>query len=157
MPLIRKTLVIGNGPCALSIARDLLAKGIEVIIVSREKDLNFPLFTGSKNTEKKLLEVLTKTRLIACHGSVGNFNISMDRDGDKITRAVANAVIAEEDVKKPNFSHYGLIPSSSVLPLSRISDQLNGTSKLNDSFLKGKKMVFLNGLFKESNPICFYS
>jgi coenzyme F420-reducing hydrogenase delta subunit/Pyruvate/2-oxoacid:ferredoxin oxidoreductase delta subunit len=153
MPLIRKTLVIGNGPCALSIARDLLAKGIEVVIVSREKDLNFPLFSDSKNTEKKLLEVLTKTRLIACHGSVGSFNISMDRDGDKITRAVANAVIAEEDVKKPNFSHYGLIPSSSVLPLSRISDQLNGTSKLNDSFLKGKKMVFLNGLFKESNPI----
>ncbi len=141
-----KILILGNGPCAHSIAEDILAKGDEIIIAVKENDADFPSL-GEK------AEILTGTTLLSCRGAVGNFNLTLIRNGERISRISANIIIAEEAVRKPNFSLYGLSPSSNIISLSRIRELLSDASDREDGLSKMRKIAFLTGLARESNPV----
>lgn len=147
--MIKKTLIIGSGSCAGHIAEDLLSKNLDIIIAAQDKDCNLSLSSTSERTSARFLEILTGTKLLTCHGAAGNFRISMSKDGEKITRTVANIIVAEEARRKPNFSLYNLTPSDSVLSFSRIKEYRPNPDRLS----KSNKIVFLTGLLQESNPL----
>jgi heterodisulfide reductase subunit A-like polyferredoxin/coenzyme F420-reducing hydrogenase delta subunit len=136
-----KTLVIGSGPCARHITEELLARGDAVIVAVKENQFDLPT---------QQAEILTDTELISCRGTAGNFNFLMAKRGEKISRTAANVIVAEEAVRYPNNSLYGLTASDSVLALSRLKELL---SDADPSLSGAKRIVFLTGLIKESNPV----
>ena len=151
--MAKLTLILGNGACARSIAEGLSAEGVEIIVASTG-GISDPSFAPiSKDKAEGSVELLTKTRLLTCSGAIGSFIISMERDGENITRSVAHVIIAEEDVREQNVSLYGLSPSPRVLSLSRIVQPLSEITDKEYIFSKVKKAVFLTGLVKESNPV----
>jgi coenzyme F420-reducing hydrogenase delta subunit/Pyruvate/2-oxoacid:ferredoxin oxidoreductase delta subunit len=141
------TLIFGNGPCAHTIAEDLLTTGADIVMATPDTTCEF-----SPSTDSGSAEILTGTRLVSCRGTAGNFRILAARNHHKISRTVADIVIAEEHQRKPNYSAYGLKASSNVIPLSRakqLLDSSHGPSTLSDA----KKVVFLTGLVQESHPV----
>ncbi|MDM8526049.1 hydrogenase iron-sulfur subunit [Desulfococcaceae bacterium HSG8] len=135
-----KTLVIGNGPCARSIAEALITQGAEVIVATKKDSADI------SSAEK----VLSNTKLVSCQDSAGSFNILMNRNGEELSETVGNVVIAEEAVREPDFSSYELTPSPDVISLSRLTGLLSDGKS---DELSGKKIVFLTGLAKESSPV----
>ena len=146
--LTEKSLIVGNGPCAMSIAQNLLSRKAEIILAA--KDANLALMVAEEPETGKA-ELLANARLLACQGTAGNFSVLMDHDGEKLGRTVSNIIIAEEAARDPNFSHYGLNPGDAVLSLSQIISHLE--NPLEHAFLQGKKVLFLTGLSEESNPV----
>lgn len=143
-----KTVIFGNGPCAHYIAKDLLYRGAEVIIATRDKRCGFPWSVDSGS-----IEILAETKLLSCRGSAGNYRLVASQNDKKITRTVSSVIIAEEDQRTPNFSLYGLKPLPNVISLSSLMERLSNSSPEENIFLQAKKMVFLTGLFKESYPV----
>jgi len=147
-----KTLIIGSGPSAVYIAKEILEYGNEVILASKEKEASSPI--EDLNIEgMRPARILTDTKILSCRGCTGDFTILMESGGKKISKKVSCVVIAEEYEKKPNFSAYGLKPSPDILPLSFLA---NSAISLNDAVNKlpqGGKIVFFTGLGYESNPV----
>jgi len=141
------TLIFGNGPCAHTIAEDLLTTGADIVMATTDKTCDF-----SPSAPVGSAEILTDTRLVSCRGTAGDFRIFAARNNHKISRTVAQIIIAEENRKKPNFSPYGLKASSNVIPLSQ-AKQLLDSSHEQRILLNAKKVVFLTGLVKESHPV----
>ncbi|MBW2249641.1 MAG: hydrogenase iron-sulfur subunit [Deltaproteobacteria bacterium] len=152
-----KTLIFGNGTCARHIAQELTGRGIEVIVVTnwatQNKSLDFKVASTFRGKKEKTAEILTGARLVSCNGSAGNFSLLFAGNGEKISRTVATIIIAEKEDRKPDFSLYGIIPSPNVISLSELSQSLNSNQIVKKRFSKVKKIVFLTGLFKESNPV----
>ena len=143
-----KTLILGNGPCAVAVAENLLASGGNIIIATEDDTCNFD---GSADTG--VLQILTQTRLISCKGSVGNFRIHGIQKDKPVAIDAGSIVIAEEDQRMFNFSLYGLDASSKVITLSQMKNLLNGSSNQKNILSEIKKVVFLTGHVKESTPV----
>ena len=141
------TLIFGNGPCAHTIAEDLLTTGAEIVMATPDTTCDF-----SPSIDSGSLEILSNTRLVSCRGTAGDFRILVDRNQHKISKTVAEIVIAEEHQRKPNFSAYGLKASSNVIPLSQVK-QLLDSSHEHHSLSRTQKVVFLTGLVQESHPV----
>ena len=151
--LTNRTLIIGNSSCALTAAEDLCNHGIDVILAVRNGGCDLLLPSDSENKQGTSIEVLLKTELVSCTGTVGNFEIILNSNGEKVTRTTASMIIAEDHVNRSNFSSYDLKPSSGVLSLSEVADRLNNSTDTKKIFAKGKKIVFLSGLYQESHPV----
>jgi coenzyme F420-reducing hydrogenase delta subunit/ferredoxin len=143
-----QTLIIGNGPCAVAVAENLLTAGEKIIIATKDDTCSFD---GSADTGA--LQILTQIRFISCKGSVGHFSIHAMQKNQPVTIDAGQIIIAEEDQRTPNFSTYGLNESSNVLTLSQIKNLLNNESSEIALLSKIKKVVFLTGIIKESTPI----
>lgn len=148
-PLQRRALIIGSGSCAKNIAENLFKKDVEVIVAVRDQTPALPFPEPPKGIR---LEILTQTRLLKCHGSVEEFTVSMEQKGKRIERCVSHILVTEEDRRDPNFSDYGLIPSFHVQSLSQIMDLLD-SPQTDSPVPEGKKVVFISGLLRESNPV----
>ena len=98
-----KTLILGNGPCAVAVAENLLTTGTEIVIATKDDTCGLD---GSVDSEA--LQILTETRLISCKGSVGTFRIEAIQNNRPVTIDVGRIIIAEEDQRTSNFSLYGL-------------------------------------------------
>ncbi len=140
----RRTLLIGSGPCAVNIAKNLLIQDVEVVVAVNEK--NNPILEDLKNDSA---EILFNTRVKDCKGFVGNFDVAMDVDGEKLERTVSNIIIAEEDLRKPKFSDYGLFPTDNVVALTEIVERQETDAGIADI----EKVVFVTGLNNEGNPV----
>ncbi|NQT69034.1 MAG: hydrogenase iron-sulfur subunit [Desulfobacteraceae bacterium] len=151
--MTNRTLIIGNSYCALTAAKDLCNNGIDVILAVRNGGCNLPMPFDSENMGRTSIEVLLKTELVSCTGTVGNFEIILNRNGEKVIRTTTSMIIAEDHVSKSNFSSYDLKPSSGVLSLSEVADRLNNSTDTKKIFAKGGKVVFLSGLYQESHPV----
>lgn len=152
--LIKKTMIFGNSLCALDLAEELVGMGIQVTIVSRDPCCDFSsLDKRSDNTNRKKPERLSNTRLLACHGAVGNFKVFLDSDGERVSKTVSNIVIAEDYQRAPNFSLYNLKPSKALLSLSAMMEILDNRSRREDLLSDGKKVAFFTGLLHESDPL----
>ncbi|MBW1902790.1 MAG: hydrogenase iron-sulfur subunit [Deltaproteobacteria bacterium] len=145
----RRTLIIGSGSSARNIAEDLLNNDIEIIVAVKDEG---PGFSLSNHIQDASAEVLKRTRLVKCRGSVGNFTVFMDQKGKTVERNVSNIIIAEEDRREPNFALYGLTSSDCVLSVSRVMDLLNAPQQA-DIRLKRGPIVILTGILGESNPV----
>lgn len=144
IPLERRTLIIGSGPCAVNIAENLMAQGINIVVAAGEK--KNPTLEALKSDQA---EILFKARMKSCNGFVGNFNVLMDIDAEKTERTVSNIIIAEEDLRKPKFSDYGLFPTDNVVALTEIVERQGADAGIADI----EKVVFVTGLNNEGNPV----
>jgi len=146
--LTEKTLVIGNGQCARKIAEELLAQGREVVILAK---------TDSAMSPVGKAEIISDAELLSCAGTVGNFEIILSRtvetQGRASLRTVADIIIAQDAVRKPNFSLCGISPCSHVISLSQLTEFIANPADNPLNLSQVKKMVFLTGLFTESNPV----
>lgn len=147
-----RTLIIGSGPCASNVASELLANGIDISIVAKDKsgDLSLPLSGGK---EEPGTEILSEASVVSCRGSVGNFIVSMERAGEVIYRNAANIIIAEEYQRKANFSLYNLEPFSGVISLSEVTELLNNATMEEVKTSSPQIIAFLTGLVRESNTV----
>ncbi|MFZ0485199.1 MAG: hypothetical protein WAL93_17555, partial [Desulfobacterales bacterium] len=136
-----KTLILGNGPCAVAVAENLLPTGIEIVIATTDDSIGLDGFADSE-----ALQILTETRLISCKGSVRNFKIEAIQNNKSVTIDASHIIIAEQDQRTPNFSLYGLDASSNVITLSQMKNVLHGSSREKSVLSKIKKVVFLTGL-----------
>ncbi len=149
------TCIFGSGPCARHVARELLFAGIDLIIATREEEKeDFSSFFGDKTPGRASMELFTKTVLDSCHRQNGCYELVLVKNGQKSLRSVSSVVIAESEVRTPNFALYGLTPASNVLHLSRLieTDVIAFYKQVNPNT---KTVVFLTGLVKESNPVIF--
>jgi heterodisulfide reductase subunit A-like polyferredoxin len=95
--LENRILVIGNGVCALNIARELLDSGKEVILASKEGS-----FRVEESDAKKIDPacIMPDTGILSCRGCAGDFTVLMERGGEKFSNKFSCIVIAEENEKK---------------------------------------------------------
>ncbi len=140
----KRILIVGSGSCAVNIAEYLLAHNAEVVIAAKESGN-----TRLENLKNDQAEILPKTRILSCKGVVGDFNVSMGVDGEKTTRSVSNIIIAEEGLRTPNYSDYGLAHTRGVMSLSEITQGIDPESPIAEA----KSLVFLTGLTSEANPV----
>jgi quinone-modifying oxidoreductase subunit QmoB len=143
-----KTLILGNGPCAVAVAENLLTTGKKIVIATTDDTIGLDEFSDSE-----ALQILTETRLISCKGSAGNFTIEAIQNNKPIAIDAGHIVIAEKNQRTSNFSLYGLKASSSVITLSQMKNVLNDSSREKSVLAGVKKVVFLTGIVKESTPV----
>jgi len=143
-----KTLILGNGPCAVAVAENLLTTGIDIVIATKDDTCGLDGFAGSE-----ALQILTETRFISCKGSAGNFRIEAIQNNKPLPLQVGHIIVAEEDQRTSHFPLYGLNPSSNAITLSQMKNILLDSSSENSVLSKIRKVVFLTGLVKESTPV----
>ena len=143
-----KTLILGNGPCAVAVTENLLSAGIAIVIATKDNTCGFD---GS--ADSGALKILTETRLISCKGSLGVFKVRAIQNHKPVTIDAGRIIIAEEDQRRPNFSLYGLKESSNIITLSRIKNILQDSLSDKSALSEIRTVVFLTGLVKESTPV----
>ncbi len=146
------TLIIGSGPCARTVARQLASQGRNVIMAAwkesgdktdkRHSDRSTPLGGTS-------IEWLTDARLNACSGFVGRFTVEFTQNGKRLRREVAHIVIAEESRRTANWEDHALNAGPAVRTLSEVTRALSDDA----GKFAGKQIVFLHGLVRESEPV----
>ena len=152
-PVTGKTLLIGSGACAHRIAEDILTQESDLIIASTGEVFGLPKTPVSIDPAEEWTKVYLKTKVHSCRGTVGDFKLILERDGEKRTTAVDQVVIAEDGRRIADFSSYGLTRTAKVIALSRLEKLLHETSE-DDSLFSGiKTVVFLVGIDTESNPV----
>ena len=150
-----KTLILGNSIEARGIAEALLERDGDVIVALPGPGIDAGLFDDLKAGSKAhRLEVLPVAGVVSCGGSVGRYRLTFGGDGNRpIDRTVSSIVIADDAVRRPNFSLYGVGPSEGVVSLSRFHEILKYETDHARQMLTGKRIVFLTGLADESNPV----
>jgi heterodisulfide reductase subunit A-like polyferredoxin/coenzyme F420-reducing hydrogenase delta subunit len=147
-----KTLIIGSGPSAVNIAREILGYGNKVILALKEKEAS--ALVRELNPEGMgPARIMTDTKILSCRGCAGDFTVFMERGGKNVSEKISGVVIAEEYEKKPNYSDYGLKPSPDVLSLSYFTGNGIDAKDALKALPEGSKIVFLTGLGYESNPV----
>jgi len=150
--LAEKTLILGGGSDVMNIAKELLVKGAEVIVATPDPAVDAARFDDPGTGEKAAVEVIPITRCLACNGSVGRFDLVLDRKGDPVTCTVSSIILADEAVRTPNFSLYGLQASPAAVSLSQVREFLESGSGPAKSVSTAERTAFITGLAKESHP-----
>ncbi len=147
----KKILIIGNGRCASKLAEKLMNEGIELTVAVSDDGSDLIAFPAIKDNTSA--EIFTNTKITGCTGSIGHYSIKFSHNNQIHTIYVSHVIVAEEYLRAPNFSHYGLLPTENVLPLE-MSRQLKINPTDGESSSDGNiKIAFLTGLSKESNPV----
>ncbi len=140
---MKKILIIGCSPCAVSSAENLLSKGYEVVFCLKNSASDLFLERVQRNEATATLE---NSQIASCKGFNGNFELMIISNGKKITQHVSSIIIAEESTRRPNFSFYTLKESDMVISLSMLKTKIEASDST-----EAAKIVFLTGLTKESN------
>ena len=124
-PLTGKTLLIGSGACARRIAEDILTQASDLIIASTGEGFGLSTTPVPIDTAEEWARVYTKTKVRSCQGTVGDFKVVLERNGEKRTAAVDQVIIAEDERRIPIFSSYGLTRTAKVIALSQLEKLLH--------------------------------
>ena len=145
------TLIIGGGTSALSAAHHLVSQGYSIIFASNNGADNIldPRIHQLIKADNAAVEWLSNVQLHDCDGFIGQFTIDLNNNGKLIRRQAANIIVAEESDRKSKFEKYGLLPGPKIRSLSEFSEDLLH----NSSAFEQKRIVFLNGLTCESEPV----
>jgi quinone-modifying oxidoreductase subunit QmoB len=148
MPLTRPALILGNSACAYQIAKGLAASGQPVIWASA--DTGGVLLPEALKASRNI-ETLAGATLMACHGSVGQFEVTLNTEHGVHRCQVSGIVIAENNRRQPNAEAYGLKLTDTVWSLSPLSATLK--DEAGRQRFTSKTVVFLTGLATESQPV----
>jgi len=118
--LTGKTLLIGSGVCARRIAEDIIAQESDMIVASTGEDFGVSSASVTADKAEELATVCTNTKVISCQGTVGDFRVALDCNGEKQIAAVNQVIIAEDEKRIPKFSLYGLSQTNRVMAISRV-------------------------------------
>lgn len=137
-PMMNKTLIIGNGKCAQTIAEQLARHDIDVIAAS----------TGGRNVSGKLngscVELYDIREVRSCSGQAGGFEVSVNLEGGTCVLTAGNIIVADDYDRIPNYDIYNVSPAPNVMRLCEVAEK---------TMVPGGKTVFLTGTVKESNPV----
>ncbi len=149
-----KTLILGCSRDARQIAEELLETDGDVIVAMPGNTDDTGLFDDLKaGTKADRLEVLPVAGSVSCSGTVGRFSLTFPGHGEPVTRTVSSIIIADDVVRKPNYSLYGVAASRGVVSLSRFNDVIDAGAAPATSNVSGKRIAFILGLVEESNPV----
>ena len=148
-----KTLLIGNGSCVRHIADELVARGIELVIVTPHESADGLPAATENGKGAQPLSVYPGSKVLACHGAVGHFEVVIDSSGIERKTAVGQIIFAGGEKRIPYFSAYGLNPADPVMAISGIKELLSEPSSESGRFSAVSSVVFLDGLQAASNPI----
>ena len=124
-----KTLLIGSGACAHRIAEDILAQTSDLIIASTAESFVLSTRPASMDTAEEGAKIYTGTTVHSCQGTVGDFKVVLERNGEKRTAAVEKVILAEDEKRISSFSSYGLTRTAKVMALSQLGELLNELSE----------------------------
>ena len=144
--MINRTLVLGNDPCAHQIASGLLSCGKPVCMITRDKASDFE---KTEYAGWETFELLKDTSVSKCRGQVGNFQITLFRNGETFYRDAGTVIISEAANRVSNIAAYGLTSDSAVLSISELALKIPNDT----ACLTNKNIAFLTGLFLETNPV----
>ncbi len=82
-------------------------------------------------TAEEGAKIYTRTKVHSCRGTVGDFKVVLDRNGEKRTAAVEKVIIAEDEKRISGFSSYGLTRTAKVMALSQLKKLLHEISEDN--------------------------
>jgi quinone-modifying oxidoreductase subunit QmoB len=152
-PLTEKTLLIGNASCVRRIADEMLARGIEPVIVTSGESADASPAVAQNGNGAKPVSVYSGTKVLSCRGASGHFEVVLDNNGIERQAAVGQIVIAGGEKRIPYYSSYGLDRADPVMALSQLKKLLSEPSAESSRFAAVSSVVFLDGLHAESNPI----
>jgi len=148
------TLILGYSRDARQIAAELLEMDGDVIVAIPGNRDEAVLFDDLKTrTKTGKLEVLPVAGTVSCSGSVGCFNLTFTGPDEPLSRTVSSIVIADDVVRKPNYSPYSLAASDAVVSLSKYHEMLEFRAGQTKDLFSGKRIAFITGLAEESNPV----
>jgi coenzyme F420-reducing hydrogenase delta subunit/ferredoxin len=145
-----QTLIVGNGPCAHEIAKNLLSRGVDIVLAAQGDDV--PEIFAVGNDGAGGLEVLTGTSVLSCDGAVGHYEVQFTNGDTEFIRPVADVIVAADYLREPNFSAYGLTPAPGVMGLSELNQSLTDAVGPQSRLTGVQKVVFLHSLADESHP-----
>jgi quinone-modifying oxidoreductase subunit QmoB len=149
----KKTLVFGNGDCALQLARHLASAGMPVIMADSRLEVPASEPEDQAPAEAAGIDVHAAARLSGCEGFAGGFKIVLTSNGGhQTTHDVGSIVLAEDTRRHANHAALGLKASTSVKSLSDFRKWMTDGQDRETAELSGKTVVFLNGLAQESTP-----
>ncbi|MBI2962951.1 MAG: hydrogenase iron-sulfur subunit, partial [Deltaproteobacteria bacterium] len=138
-------LVIGAGIAGLAAAETIAGFGFEVILVEREPQLGGTVArlapapggeTGEIVAEKiravtghPRIQVLTRTRIRAVEGFLGNFRVTLDSEGATSEALASTIVVAtglRESPKERAMERLALSPDPAVLSQAELEQRLGG-------------------------------
>jgi heterodisulfide reductase subunit A len=150
------TLVIGGGIVGMSAALNLAGQGLDVHLVEKEEELGGilqsvdklfptdeeatklidPLIEKVKNHQKIKTYLSSKVKEVA--GSIGNFDVVLDRDGERSKFNVGTIVVAigAEELKPVGQYGYGEVPNAIT--------QLELEERMRNGELDGQNIVMIN-------------
>jgi len=153
--LTGKTLLIGNGACARRIAEDILTQTSDLIIASTGESFGLSTRPASMATAEEGAKIFTRTKVHSCRGTVGDFKVLLECNGEKRTAAVEKVILAEDEKRISGFSSYGLTRTAKVMALSQLGELLHELSEDSSPISGIKTVVFLVGIDTESNSVIF--
>ncbi len=146
-------VIFGDGQTAGNIARELLEKGLSVLMASSGRHENNPLLCDGGLPPQDSLMILYKASCLSCHRSAGTFHFLLAHEKGVHTQDAAAVVVAQEAIREPNYSRYGLVHSSRVISLSGLEGMMAAERCWETGDDHPTSVVFLNGLKSESNPV----
>ncbi|MFX0133605.1 MAG: hydrogenase iron-sulfur subunit [Candidatus Hodarchaeota archaeon] len=166
-------LVIGGGISGLIASKTIADKGFKVFLIEKEdklggliKDL-FKLYPNEKNPEdilnpilsdvrnNKKIEVLTSTKINDITGSIGNFEISADRNNKELKFKVGTIIAAIGAIESKPEGLYGYRKKANVYTQSEFEQILRSNEVKNDEKIamilcagvgKGEKITYCSSI-----------
>jgi len=133
-----KTVIFGNTDTTGQAARELLKHGDEVIIATSQPAVNF---------EPEAAELLTEVTLDKLKVTPQGYDLTFAKGLQNISLKATRIVLCDDYQRLPEFARYGLTACDRVISLSEMVDDPEKRSLENGS------VVFLTGIFRESNPL----
>jgi len=150
--LTAKVLIVGDGDCAENAARKFSEENIETIIAAGS-DMSGGRLPDLRHESSATIEICKGAEIVGCSGCVHDFHVTMKVEGQTVHRDVAAIVIAEAYNRKSNLDFYGLKPAQTVISLSDLFGNDEAVPEAKNRFQKDGKILFLTGIFRESNPV----
>jgi len=150
-----RILVAGDSTFAQLAAEELVQEGIPVVLaVSRRLAPEQRPIAVESGPELTRLE---GTQIVSCKGSIGNFQVVFSGGRRKRRERFSLVFLSPETLRRADYRFYGLEPSESVLPLSRVSGMPDDAeTKAFYRSMSGKEgacIVLLVGMAREGNPV----
>jgi coenzyme F420-reducing hydrogenase delta subunit/Fe-S-cluster-containing hydrogenase component 2 len=139
--LKHEVLIFGSGPCALRMAHNLADREVLVWLATAK-----PVSVFHDG-----IQLLEGALPVQCKGYAGAFDVKLRQNGVSISKQVAAVAVATEENRRPNFAEYGLVPSSNVLDIASVEEQL-ARKPADNFFASAGRLVFLSGWEKDSHP-----
>ncbi|MBI2252901.1 MAG: FAD-dependent oxidoreductase [Armatimonadetes bacterium] len=171
LSLYKSVLIIGGGLSGLTCAKELARQNFSVYLVEKEKELggnlrhiyfgekgeNFPLYLDNLINDVKnnpLIKIYLEAKIKNFSGFLGNFIISLEKDGNLENIDVGTIVLATGSKEfKPKKYFYG--EDQRVLTLEELEEKI-AQNKLLISNSESKEAVFIQCVSSrnEEHPYC---
>ena len=133
-----KTVIFGNTDATGRAARELLQNGDAVIVATSQPEVNF---------DPEAAELLLGVTLDKLKVTPQGYHLIFAKGMQSITRKATRIVLCDDYLRQPEFARYGLTACDRVVSLSEIAADPEKHAPENGS------VVFLTGIFRESNPL----